>query len=279
MKTILIPIDLIGDTENVLHYAVDLACNMHVERIILLKSYYVSVYEQVLPTPDFVQVSADEVEDKREIVERSLKTLGDKVQKTCPHGVQVETVFSSLPMLRAVHNTIAEKQPTVVMLGSDESTHQAGSYLGEQIIAIAKTSPIPVLVVPENAKFHKIEQVLVPCDFSVISRLTALQDFHRREHWATPHLTVLNVDPKYRHLAGNQKITDNLAEMLQEYEYEVHHSEDKDITEGVLGYARHHKIQMIIALPGKYSFFYNLTHKSITKAIALNSAKPVLILK
>jgi hypothetical protein len=36
---------------------------------------------------------------------------------------------------------------------------------------------------------------------------------------------------------------------------------------------------MIIALPGKYSFFYNLTHKSITQAIALNAARPVLILK
>jgi len=279
MKTILIPVDLIGPTENVLYYAADFACDVHIERIILLKSYYVSVYQQILPTPDFVQESAEQIEDHRETVEAELDALGAKLQKKCAFGIHVETVFSSLPLLRAVHNVIAKMDPNLVMLGSDESTQQSGSYLGEQIIAIAKTSPVPVMVIPENARYQRIEEVLVPCDFSAISRLSALQGFHERQRWAHPHLMVLNIDSRYKHLTGSSKITGNLAEMLRGYEYDVHHSEDKDVVHGVLSYARHHKVQMIIALPGKYSFFYNLTHKSISHAIALNAIRPVLILK
>jgi len=279
MKTILIPIDLIGDTENVLQYAAGFACDVHVEHIILLKSYYVSVYEQVLPTPDFVQLSNEEVEEHRQILEANLKALAAKMQKTCTHTVKIETAFSSLPLLRAVHNTVIEKQPNMVMMGSDSSTHEPGSYLGEQLVAVGRTSPVPVMVIPENALYQKIERVLVPCDFSAISRLSALKGFHAKQRWPHPHLLVLNVDAKHHFHAGNKQVTENLAEMLEGYAYDVHHSSDADIVRGVLAFATHNDVQLIIALPGQYSFFYNLTHRNITIAITLNATSPVLILK
>ncbi len=38
-------------------------------------------------------------------------------------------------------------------------------------------------------------------------------------------------------------------------------------------------LKVSIALPGKYSFLYSLTHGSISEAIYRNAQKPVLILK
>jgi nucleotide-binding universal stress UspA family protein len=279
MKTILIPVDLIGETDNALKYAAAFAADIRVERIVLLKSYYVSVYEQILPTPDFVQTNNEEVESHRQTVENQLKAVRDHLQKGCNKTVDVETAFSSLPLLRAVHNYIIDHQPNVIILGTDRTTHQPDSYLGEQLISITKTSPIPVFVIPANAEYQKIEEAVVPCDFSAISRLSALQGFHTRQRWVHPHLKILNIDAKHQYAADDKQISDNLAEMVGNYGYEVYHSTDKDIVHGVLSFARHHEAQIIIALPGKYSFFYNLTHKSITHAIALNATRPVLILK
>jgi nucleotide-binding universal stress UspA family protein len=280
MKTILIPVDLIGETDNVLKYTAEFAGELKVHHIILLKSYYVSVYEQILPTPDFIQVSNDEVASHRQTLENELTALGKRMLKDCCEDIKVETVFSSLPLLRAVHNTLVEKEVNLVVVGSDSTTHEPGSYMGEQIIGIAKTSPVPVMVVPHNVSFQKIEEVLVPCDFSAISRLSALQGFHSRQRWVHPHLMLLNVDPKNKHAdTTDQQVSQNLKEMLEGYQYDVYHSHDKETVHGILSFARQHQVQMIIALPGKYSFFYNLTHKSITHAIALNAARPVLILK
>ena len=63
MKTLLIPVDFSESTENVIAYAAGFSCDTHVDRIILLKSYYVSVYEELLPSADFVQMSAEEIDE------------------------------------------------------------------------------------------------------------------------------------------------------------------------------------------------------------------------
>jgi hypothetical protein len=135
------------------------------------------------------------------------------------------------------------------------------------------------MVIPESAIYHKIELALVPCDFAAVSRLSALQGFQKRQKWIHPELMVLNVNSKQKHLAEDGQATAGLTEMLEGFDYKVYHSEDKDTVQGILDFARSHHPQIIIALPGKYSFFYNLTHRSITTALALNAARPVLILK
>jgi nucleotide-binding universal stress UspA family protein len=279
MKTILIPVDLSGEAENVFEYAADFCMDVKVERIILLKSYYVSVYEQVLPSPDFVQVTAEEVADERKALDMKLRALGAKMMDHCNCTIDIQTAFSHEPLLRAIHNEVAKQQPNLVMVGSDKTAHLDGSHLGQQLIAIAKTSPVPVMVVPDGVKYQKIEHALVPCDFAAISPLNALKGFHSKQRWVHPELLVLNIDPKQKHVQEDKQITTNLLDMLEGYKYKVYHSADKDTVRGIFDFARQHAVQMIIALPGKYSFFYNLTHRSIVEALALHAVRPVLILK
>jgi len=279
MRTILIPVDLSDATENVLKYAADFCVANGVERVILLKCYYVSVYAQLLPSPDFVQLSADDIAAEKAKLGAQLKVMGDHLLKKCNHCVEIETAFSELPVLRAVHELIAEKQPNVLMIGSDKTSYQDDSHLGEQIIAVTKTSTIPVMIIPDNVKYKKIELALVPCDFGAISRLSALQGFKERQKWIRPGLMVLNVNPKHKQTESNEQLATGLADMLEGFEYKVYYSEDKETVHGILDFAGRHDVQLIIALPGKYSFFYNLTHRSITNALALNATRPVLILK
>jgi hypothetical protein len=279
MKTLLIPVDFSESTENVIKYAAGFSCDSHVDRIILLKSYYVSVYAQLLPSADFVQLSPGDIEAERGKVEANLKHLGHELYRKCMPTIKIETALSDQPLVRAIHNVIADEKPSMVLVGTDEVPYDDDSYIAEQIIAIAKTSPVPVLIVPGHVEYKKIETALVPCDFGAISRLSALQNFRDPKKWLHPHLMVLNVEPKQKHKEHDEQLAAGLVSLLDGYEYEVYHSDDKDIVHGIFSFAREHDPQMIVALPGKYSFFYNLTHRSITKALALNARRPVLILK
>lgn len=278
MRTILIPVDLTGEIEHVLDYAADFCIDVKVDRVILLKSYYVSMYEQILPTPDFVQMAAGYVEDERRAFEAKLKDASIKMQHKCGHGVEIQTAMSSQPLLRAVHEQIADQQPNLVMAGIDNASDN-NANTAEQLIAVAKTSTVPMMLIPKGVHYRKIEHAVVPCDFGAISRLNALKGFHTRERWLYPELMVLNVDPRQKYSDDDTSITSNLVDMLQGYRYSVYHSTEKDTVNGILSFARSHDVQMIIALPGKYSFFYNLTHRSITNALATNARRPVLILK
>ncbi len=278
MKTLLIPVDFSGTSSNVLKYAAEFSRDTAVERIILLNNYYLSIYEQLLPSADFVQVSADKINEERHNIDERLKSIGRNLEKKCGPSIKIETAISELPLIRAIHQMITREKPHMLVIGSDNNMDE--SYIGEQVIPIAKTSNVPVLIVPACAKYKKIKSALVPCDFNAVSRLGLLKEIRSSNKWlCPPELLVLNVDPKQTYLAHTEENFHALKEMLESYQYQVYYSEDRDIVHGILDFASKHHAQLIIALPGNYSFFYNLTHHSITNAIELNANQPVLILK
>jgi len=280
MKTIVIPVDFSETSTNALIYATELVKDIDVERIILLKSFYKSVYEQLLPSADFVQLNAEDIQAERDQINEQLKSLTDKLLKKCNPSIRIQTAISELPLLRSIHQLIADEHPDLLILGSDNSlVQQTESYIGQQLIGIAKTSPIPVLIVPADANYKKIERVLVPCDFDTVSRLNLLKDADGPLDWIRPKLLVLNIDPKQKHLSHEDEHIDALKDLLEDYDYTINYTEDRNIVQGILKFARSNDVQLITALPGKYSFFYKFTHSSTTEALAMDSNHPVLILK
>ena len=278
MKTILIPVDFSDTCTNTLNYAADLSCAIHADRIILLKSYYTSVYEQLLPSADYVQVSTETLQNDREVQQEQLISVSRELLKKCNPGIQIKVVSSEEPLLRALRQLIADEKPDFVLVGADGNNIEE-SYVGQQVVSIAKTSMVPVLIIPSKAKHQTLEYALVPCDFTAVTRLNILKDLRNLHLTSNPKLLVLNVDPKQKHLNHEQEHADALKEVLESYNYKVYYSDDSDTVKGIIQFADSHNVHLIIALPGKHSFFYNLTHQSITEALTINSHQPILILK
>jgi len=280
MKTILIPVDFSDTSTNALKYATELIKDIPVENIVLLKSFYKSVYEQLLPSADFIQLSTEDICLERNEINEQLRILTDTLVKKCNPSIRIQTVISELPLLRAIHQLIAEKKPDLLIVGSDNCViQQKESYIGRHVIGIAKTSPVPVLIVPADASYRKIERALVPCDFSAVSRLSLLQGKNNPIDWAHPKLMVLNIDPQRKHLKLENDHITALKDQLAGYEFEIYYTGDEKVVDGILKFARANDVQLITALPGKYSFFYKFTHRSTTDALAQDSNHPILILK
>lgn len=279
MKTILIPVDDSATCLNTLKYVARLSHTIQAERIILLKSLYVSVYAQLLPSADFVLLSAAGIEEQRLHQEQQLRLLSSDLSKNCNTSTKVELASSQEPILRAVTDFIAAHQTDMIVIGTDGELEESGSEVGQEAVAIAKASTIPVLAVPHNAHYKPLKQALIPCDFSSVSRLSILKDLDNLKLSAKPQLMILNVDPQHKHLSEEAKHADALKTFLESYQYEVHYTDDRDTVRGIINFADSKEVQLIIALPGKHSFFYNLTHQSITEGLALNSHLPILILK
>jgi nucleotide-binding universal stress UspA family protein len=279
MKTILIPVDFSETSANALKYAADFSKDIDIDRIILLKSVYLSMYAQLLPSTDFVQMSTSDIDSARQKAQDQLREIGMQFVDKCNRSLRVETAISEFPLLRAIHQLIEEQEPYLLMVGSGGSSFLDDSYIGGQVVAISKTSKIPVLIIPSKVKYKKIEKALVPCDFAAISRLDMLKNIPGSKKWIHPELLILNITTHQKHLTENDDHTHALKELLQHYEYKVHCAEYNNTVKGILDFAQKHVVQLIIALPGKYSFFYSFTHKSITDALALNALHPVLILK
>jgi hypothetical protein len=123
---------------------------------------------------------------------------------------------------------------------------------------------------------------VVACDLKSLTHVNLLQRLHKLKDWIHPQLSLLNVTPGNKHTASGlpaQEIERVLSDLLKDFQYRLNYSGDPDILRGIITFADQNDLQLIIALPGKHSFLYKLTHQSISSGLSLNAHKPVLILK
>jgi nucleotide-binding universal stress UspA family protein len=279
MKTILIPVDFSATSSNALKYTVGLIKDIDVGRVILSKTFYKSYYEQIFPSADFVQISAEEIQNERDLIDEQLNELILQLRQQCKPSIKVQIATSELPLLRSIVDLIEEEKPDLLLLGSDGPNAEEESYIGQLVIPITKASAVPVLIIPAGVEYQSIKNTLIPCDFTKVSRLAVIQGLNSPLQWIHPDLVILNIDPKQKYLSHEQENLDSLKSLLADYAYEIHYAVDQDTVSGILNFADEHEVQLITALPGKYSFFSMFTHKSTTEALTLNAKHPVLILK
>lgn len=281
MKTILIPTDFSEPAINAVNYAVELSNHQDIDQIILFSQYYVSLFEHMYPSADLIQPSDNDILEKKQGIIKQLEDLKAQVMQRLKPGINVKIVLLESSLFRAVLNMIEKEKPDVLFIGSNNHDGEE-SFIGTHMIEIAKISPVPVMIIPPATRYKPILSAVVACDFRTLNHVSLLQRLHKIKHWPHPKLALLNVDPNKKHLRPEHpalEIKGIISEVLKDYDYKIHYSDEEDILQGVLQFADQNHQQMIIALPGVHSFLYSLTHQSITEGLSKDANKPVLILK
>jgi nucleotide-binding universal stress UspA family protein len=282
MKTYIVPVDFSATSVHAAEYAALLSKQTDVKKIVLLHSYYVSVYQSVLPTPDMVILSEDSIEDETEEKLKQLKYLRIKLLREVREGVDIEVKVSRSALTRSILETIAEENGDLVMLGSNGMDAESNSHVGINAINISKLSPVPVIVVPPACHCEVVTRVVMACDFQKITDTFPLEPLRRLLTRHDVELLVVNVDKQAKHKnADPQQLAEEsvLHKMLKEYHPKYYFNESGDVISGILDFANKHHAQLVIALPHKYSFFQSLLHESVSKQLTVKSALPVLLLK
>ncbi|HLA57242.1 MAG TPA: universal stress protein [Puia sp.] len=279
MKTILIPVDFTNTSDNASEYALAWSRNFEYDHIILLKSFYSSFYENILLTTEYVNVSQEHRENEMEMLRQRRQVFLDLSDP----GVKVSIAVSEKPLLRSIIDILESEKAELIVLGSDHLSHFNNSFISSQVIEIAKASPVKVLIVPSICTFQSIQKVLVPIDLQAIGLLEKLARLEiKSTRLFDKELIILNVDPKEKYTLRDKAFEQNensLHGYLKNFRHEIHYSNNKSILTGVMDFLNEHPADLIVALSGRHSFLYSLTHKSISEAIYQGTSKPVLILK
>lgn len=282
MKTMLIPVDFTDTSKNAVAYAAEWAKTYGYERIILLRAMYNSVFDNLIPSAGYVSVNQEYLNDHREQTEEQLNGICKNLAEMIGPGIKISMAISELPLVRSILELIEDEHPQLVVAGSDNAAYSSNSFVGGNIISIAKISPVKVLIVPSHYRYQPVAKALVPVNFDMVDTLENLNKHAATSPQFNPELLVLNVDPKEKYLNPDEKFKRTegiLHNYLQNFKHELMYSNHKNIIDGLVEFADAHTIQLVIALPGKHSFLYSLTHKSISEAIYANARQPVLILK
>ncbi|MBV7533157.1 hypothetical protein [Chitinophaga sp. sic0106] len=278
MKTLLIPVDANTTDLALIDFAAAWVTQYKYERVVLLQSLYENVFSTMAMSADYVAVNPHNISDWREEVMWKLNDLAQALQKQLGDNIEVKMAWSEQPLLRAIMWAVKEDNPQLIMLQNKNSDDPISASL----IAIAKTSPVRLLVVPAGMAYQPVHKALIPVDFKAFKTLDKMQAFQQAPLWVPDQLIVLNVDPQQHYLQPSPEFNaavNTVKSYLEQYKYEIEYSSDANIISAILNYADHHQVSLIVALPGKHSFLYSLTHKSISEGIYKAAKLPVMILK
>jgi len=279
MKCILIPVEFNPATQNVLSYVISFCRDVSVDNIILFKSFHLPFIAKVLPDANYVDAGNERYIEETERIRVKLDEMTDSLKKLLPVDTSVEKYLIDDKWIPAINNLIELRKPELVILGNDPHAALNDGIIAEHIVPFAKTTTTSVLIVPIDAVYKKLKRVLIPTSFENMDRLRLMRSIHISNNWLHATMFVLNVDTSAKHRVLGIEHKQLLDEYLQGYHYQVTFSNAPDVVKEILNFAKKSDVQLIMALPGKHSFFYRLAHNSITETFALNAHHPVLLLK
>ncbi|MFL5741622.1 MAG: universal stress protein [Flavisolibacter sp.] len=281
MKTILIPVDFTPTSNNAVDFAAAWAARYHYDRIILLRSFYDTVFDDVVMSTQYGNVSQDYRLEERQSAQLQLFTMKDALESRV-QGLEVLVLTSESSLLRAVMEIVEDEDVDTIVIGSDHEHYDSLSFVSRHVISVAKASPVKLIIVPAGYSYQPVQSALVPCDLSVAGSLHKLQDLHPSRLSEGVLFDVLILDRKGHHLNPDEKFRkaeEEFHHYLHGFHHELYYAREKNILEGVTKFLGDHAVDLIVALPGRYSFLYSLTHKSLSEALCRNADQPVLILK
>jgi nucleotide-binding universal stress UspA family protein len=149
--------------------------------------------------------------------------------------------------------------------------------IGSNTISVAKHVTVPVFIIPKNASYRKLEQIVLACDFKKVVDSMPVQAIKNILDVTKAKLHILNVSEK--NTKPDEAFESLLLDTLfQGYQPEYHFIHDTHFTEAINHFADEHAIDLIITIPKKHGLFEGLFRKSHTRSLAFHSHVPLMVI-
>jgi nucleotide-binding universal stress UspA family protein len=163
-------------------------------------------------------------------------------------------------------------------MGLTGKTPMAQRFSGTNTLKMSEKSVCPVLIIPADASFKHINNVLIASEMKYVDETPTLLAVKRILHDFRPSLHILNVDSShYISLTAEFKEErDKMESLLAEFKPEFYFMRLFDFHESINLFAKDKDIDMIIIAPKHHSFYEKLFKTMHTKSMIYQSKVPVL---
>ena len=256
MLNIIVPVDFSGTSLNAAEYAGDMF-KFRQDITLILYHYYA----------------------KGEDSAKALSTLETLKKKLNSNITNIETIVESGPsFIDSLSNFSHIKRAYMVIMGLTGKTPLAQRFSGTNTLKMSERSSAPVLIIPADAKFRHINNVLIASEMKYVDETPTLLAVKRVLHDFRPSLHILNVDSShYISLTAEFKEErDKMEKLLAEFQPEFYFMRLFDFHESINLFAKDKNIDMIIIAPKHHSFYEKLFKTQHTKTMIYQSKVPVL---
>ncbi|WPP50803.1 universal stress protein [Catalinimonas niigatensis] len=278
IKNILAPTDFSSAANNALLYATGLAREFEA-KLYVLHSYRIpTVSDVAYPLGGIYPEGMVDIEDVREEVNAEMDKI--KNDYLSSKSLHYETVLECGFAEENIQHIIEQKNIDLVVMGT-RGANALQELFGSTTTHLINRTQVPILVIPENVKFSKIESIVLATDY---------QKVHKPETYATmismantfhANLDILHVRKEATKLSIEElEAGEDLDRILHKVPRAYHYTlEDESINEGIERFLKNHEFSMLAMVPREHSLIDKLIHGSKTQHMIFHTQRPLLVLK
>jgi nucleotide-binding universal stress UspA family protein len=268
MKTILIATDFSKASRNAMLYGVQLAKEINA-KIILFNAY-------TIPAPAAglgVSISQFGV---RIQTEQKLKKEIDRVQDINMH--LIEPLCDEGDAAEAISNFTQERNVNFIIVGMKGNGQNMRKIFGSTTTALAKKSNIPVIVVPEFAKYVSPQNIIFATE-NIINSDEKLPGYLKEiSKLFKSKLNVVSVVNKDHKQPAVHQETQHPDKVAYTFDTSFNKVVDADIRHALNDFIKTHHCDMLVMMPHKHDWVERLFQKSETKNMIFHTHIPLLVL-
>lgn len=271
---ILIPTDFSKLAEVAAEYAVKMAKKANAE-IILLHAAFIDAPPRAQVALKKNQILEAMVEsatrDMEQLVENLRKEIGSEptINYKIAKGDSVESV---------VNKFVQDNQVDLIVMGTKGASGLIKVLMGSNTNAVISHLDIPVIAVPEHARFGNMKRIVYASDMSAVAKeMKALIPFAQLFD-ATIHLLHIDTPDSGKKIDGSAL----KAELVNQFQYphiSVKIIVNNYLEEAIDEYVADIKADLLTMFTHKPNFFEKLFGESVTREMAFHNWTPLLAIK
>jgi len=276
MRQILLPTDFSENSWNAISYALqmfkDYECTFH-----LLNTYTPIIYhiEHVLGYPAQYGLG-DAV---RETSQENLKDFIYVIEREHPnpkHKFETYARFDSL--ISGIKEFMESHDIDLIVMGTKGATGAKEILLGSNTVHVLKQIKLPILAIPSDFKYEATHEILFPTDLEVDFKYIELRLLESIASSNQARLNVMHVSEKNKLTPKQEKNKHTLETLFKNSAYLYHNIRKMDVAEAINKFQVTHKINFLVMINNKHSFFENLFFKSTINQIGFHLNVPFLVI-
>ncbi|MCK8520947.1 universal stress protein [Aquimarina sp. D1M17] len=276
MKRVLLPTDFSDNAYNAIQYAMQFFKDEKVTFYILNTFTPVSYHAgYLIESPTIFGLEDVAMVNSKREVER----IEEKVKKEFNnpnHKFVRLSAFNTL--IGEIKEVVNKHNIDLIVMGTQGATGAKEVFIGTHTMYTIKKVKCPVLAVPEGFVYETPKDILFPTDYKLSVNNPYLQFL---KEVCNKHISRLNILNAYYGEPLNEaqeKIKTFLDEYFKEHAHIFHLAVGVDVLEAVEDFQDTYKINLLVMVHNKHSFFENLLFTPVINQIAYHTNVPFLVI-
>ena len=271
MNTFLVPTDFSETSKNAARFAANLANTTPDTELILY-----NVLDTIVAGADGSLLHSDD-QARQTIAEMALNNV--KTDLTDITSAPMKTVVEeNHDFVGSLNRYVQHNNVQLVIMGKTGVSRMGQIFVGSNTLKVVEKHAAPVMIVPHDAKFREIRNIMFISDFKDIEKAIPVNELKNVLHLFRANLHVVNVNAEHYVQVTEEYQTERikLENILEEFMPEFYFIRMYNFMEGVNQFVTDKKIDLIVTIPKSHSFLSHFFTTSHTSQLAYQSHVPIL---